>query len=278
MNNNNILKTDFLDILFKNRNKEYGAYELRKNYNNRLKKSILSMLFLSIVFSLSLSFKKHKITCDLILGDFIELEQHYEKKDIKKEIKKTKLVDKKIELVKQLKVTSIKIEPDNQFIKPIATIDEIDTSNIGTTNTLGTGTTEVMSVNVGVLKSGIDSGHEFVSNVNESKTYSDQEIFEIVEKNPEFPGGAEAMRKFLLRNLMQPDDLVEGEKIIVLAKFIVNKNGEIVEVTIEKSGRADLDEEVIRVIKLMPNWKPAIQNGYPVNVYFRIPISFINSN
>ena len=82
--------------------------------------------------------------------------------------------------------------------------------------------------------------------------------------------------KFMIRNLKQPDDLQEGEKIIVMASFVVNKNGEIEKIKITNTGRTDLNKEVQRVINKMPLWKPGIQNGNAVAVYFNLPVTFMS--
>jgi protein TonB len=82
----------------------------------------------------------------------------------------------------------------------------------------------------------------------------------------------------MLRNLHQPNDIEEGQKFFVLAQFVVDKQGNISEVQILRNGREDLDEEVTRVINKMPRWKPASQNGFPVAVYYKIPITFVNNN
>ena len=93
---------------------------------------------------------------------------------------------------------------------------------------------------------------------------------------PEFPGGQAAFIKFLQRNLNQPSDFEEGEKVTVIAKFVVNAEGNIVDIDIIKNGRSDLDQEVIRVIKKMPRWKAGMQNGRAVPVYYKVPITFVS--
>ena len=74
--------------------------------------------------------------------------------------------------------------------------------------------------------------------------------------------------------LRQPDDLQAGETIKVIASFVVSKTGTIENVKIINSGRSDLDKEVIRIINKMPLWKPGLQNGKPVSVYFNLPVTF----
>ena len=95
---------------------------------------------------------------------------------------------------------------------------------------------------------------------------------------PEFPGGVDALKKFLLKNIRQPDDLQAGEKILVLASFVVSKDGGIEQVKIINSGRGDLDKEVLRVIAKMPAWKPGRQNGHEVSVYFNLPVTFLGAD
>ena len=77
------------------------------------------------------------------------------------------------------------------------------------------------------------------------------------------------------RNLAQPDDIQPGEKVTVLVKFIIDKDGIISAAEIINSGRKDLDKEVLRVINKMPKWIPGKQNGQSVGVYFKLPVSFI---
>ena len=95
---------------------------------------------------------------------------------------------------------------------------------------------------------------------------------------PEFPGGINALVKFILKNIHQPDDLQPGESIKVIASFVVSKTGGIEHVKIISSGRSDLDKEVMRIINKMPLWKPGLQNNEPVLVYFNLPVTFQNAN
>ena len=88
----------------------------------------------------------------------------------------------------------------------------------------------------------------------------------------------EALKRFMLNNLHQPDDISEGEKLALLAQFVVDKNGNISDVQILQNAREDLDAEVMRVINRMPKWKAGSQNGNPVAVYYKMPISFVNNN
>lgn len=103
------------------------------------------------------------------------------------------------------------------------------------------------------------------------------ENYNVVEQMPEFPGGQDAMMKFISKNVKYPENAIQNnvEGKVVL-KFVVNTQGEIrdIEVISKVKYGYGLEEEAIRVIKKMPRWTPGKLNGKPVNVYFSLPISF----
>ena len=100
-------------------------------------------------------------------------------------------------------------------------------------------------------------------------------IFMVVEQQPEFEGGYEAMMNFLKKNLRLPASAKRrGIYGIVYVTFIVARDGSIQEAKVLRGLDADLDAEAVRVIKLMPNWKPGRQQGKPVPVRFNLPIKF----
>jgi protein TonB len=101
---------------------------------------------------------------------------------------------------------------------------------------------------------------------------------EVAEYMPEFPGGSAALIRFLQNNLRQPNDFEEGQKITVVGSFVVDKDGYITAINISQSGRSDLDNEVVRVIKKMPRWKAGMQNGRSVAVYYKVPVTFVSSD
>lgn len=97
----------------------------------------------------------------------------------------------------------------------------------------------------------------------------------ISEIQPEFPGGEAEMRKFISTNMKYPPLAIEnGIKGKVMVSFVVEKNGSLSNITIKKGLGYGCDEEVIRVIKAMPPWKPGEQKGKKVRVLMTLPISF----
>ena len=102
-----------------------------------------------------------------------------------------------------------------------------------------------------------------------------QDVFDVVEEMPQYPGGMQAMLSFLQENITYPKDAQE-KKISgrVLVTFVVEKDGSISNVETVKSVFPSLDEEAVRIVKGMPNWKPGKQNGKVVRVKYTLPISF----
>jgi protein TonB len=101
------------------------------------------------------------------------------------------------------------------------------------------------------------------------------EVFTVVEQMPEFPGGNDALMKFIRDNLKYPEIAKEnGVQGKVICGFVVSKEGEVYDVRVLRGIGSGCDQEAVRVIKMMPQWTPGKQNGRPVNVKFNLPISF----
>ena len=103
----------------------------------------------------------------------------------------------------------------------------------------------------------------------------EEKAFDVVEQMPDFPGGAAELMKFLSTNIKYPasalKDSIQGR---VVATFIVEKDGSVSNTKVVKHVSDDLDAEAVRVIELMPKWKPGRQNGKEVRVKYTIPVSF----
>lgn len=99
--------------------------------------------------------------------------------------------------------------------------------------------------------------------------------FRIVEQYPEFPGGMSEYMKWLTKNLKYPD-IARNQRIQgkVVVQFIVNQDGTIADAKVVKSVSPQLDREAMRVIRMMPNWKPGLQNNKPCKTMVAVPIVF----
>lgn len=100
-------------------------------------------------------------------------------------------------------------------------------------------------------------------------------IFDMPEQMPKFPGGGDAMEQFINDNIKYPAEAksknIQGK---VYVQFIVEKDGSISEVSIRRGAHKSLDDEAIRVVKLMPNWEPGAMRGKKVRVRYTLPITF----
>ena len=102
-----------------------------------------------------------------------------------------------------------------------------------------------------------------------------QQVFDVVEKMPEYPGGQAALFEYLQKNVKYPADAekkkVEGR---VLVTFVVNTDGSITDIEVVRKTFPSLDAEAVRVISGMPRWKPGEQKGQKVRVKYTVPLSF----
>ena len=117
-----------------------------------------------------------------------------------------------------------------------------------------------------------------LTTVSAQKTVVSQkndDVFDIVEQMPEYPGGMQALMEFLKENIKYPEDAqkqkVEGR---VLVKFVVETDGSITNLEVVKHAFPSLDAEAVRVLSAMPKWTPGKQKGQVVRVKFVVPINF----
>jgi len=101
------------------------------------------------------------------------------------------------------------------------------------------------------------------------------QLIDYVETIPQFPGGDIALLKFLSENINYPEEAAEqGIQGRVVLRFVIKANGSIGKIEVFKSLYPKCDEEAIRVVKMMPKWIPAKQNGKPTNIYYHLPVVF----
>lgn len=104
---------------------------------------------------------------------------------------------------------------------------------------------------------------------------AEEEVFLIVEQEAEFPGGLDALSKYLSANLTYPQEArdanVEGK---VIVQFVIEKNGKVSNIKVLRDIGSGCGEEAVRVIKGMPRWKPGQQRGKPVRCQFTLPVNF----
>jgi periplasmic protein TonB len=246
------------DIVFEGRNQSYGAYVLRRIYS----KNLLVALAVTVLL-LGLMVYGPAIA-NMLKGEEV-VEKAPPKKLVYTELSAPPPIDKpkppppQIQLPKLQKV--IKFVPPKvvkeEVVEEVPTIEEIKQNEVAAVEVEGP--TEVV----------------FEEPVEEVVVEDDNQIFTVVEQQPEFEGGYEAMMNFIKKNMRYPASARRmGVDGTVYVQFVVGKDGTITEVKTIRGISADCDKEAERVVNLMPNWKPGRQNGKPVFVRFVLPIRF----
>jgi protein TonB len=275
MEANKIKDADILDIIFEGRNKDYGAYELRKTYNNRIVKSLVvmgSVVALLVIGNVVSGFgKKAPITMpegpDVILNNV--------KEDVKPPVLPPPPVIKAPPpQVAMIRDVTTRIVPDKDVPdaeKPPVNDDLEKEVKIGAKTTVGAaydGTEAPAATG--------DGGKGLIEAPKKADDGSDDGIFRKVEIDASFPGGTAAWLHYLIRNLRTPDEAISKEisgKVVV--QFIVDKEGNVSDVVaVSGPEQGGLREEAVRVIKKSGKWTPAIQNGRYVKAYRNQPVIF----
>ncbi|HEY4208027.1 MAG TPA: TonB family protein [Puia sp.] len=268
---NKILNADILDIIFEGRNKEYGAYDLRKTYNKRLIKALVGMaVFLVLLFvgyflsNLDTGGAKKAVQVQDV--DLAQVEQ--QKKDEPPPPPPPKVEPPKVEIAK---FTPPKIVKDNEVKedeKPPEQ-DKLEDTKIGTVNQEGIKDEGITAPPVS------DAGKGVVEAPKKDMEDYDK-TFTKVEIESEYPGGPAAWLRYLNKNFRYPDEAVNNEiQGTVVVQFIVDKEGMVSDVqAISGPTEGGLREEAIRVIKKSGKWTPAVQNGRQVKSYKKQPIVF----
>ena len=246
-----IFNTEWLDVVFAKKNKTYGAYELRRTNSSNTAKSlfIASGIFV-------LLFLAPKIYA-LIIGVLPEPPK-----------------EKVIEMVMQPpppKTDQIKfpppiVKPDNEVRdEDPPQIEQLKAADPGQKTVEGDPGADI------VVTGPVGEGPKQAAVVEDTKVYD----YVSIETQPGFPGGMEKFYAYLKKAVRYPamaqENNIQGK---VFVSFVVEKNGKLTDIKVERKLGGGTDEEAIRVLQNSPNWTPGIQNGKPVRVKFNIPISF----
>ena len=266
-----ILNADLLDIIFENRNKEYGAYSLRKFYNNRLYKALgLTFSFVAVLLALSFVAKK-----DIVKIPYIEIEIGA----LPPPVADIPIPEKPTKKVAPQKTATTLLKPPTQIFTNNITITTDDKASTikDLKDDVQIGTEDVKGKSgAPILVTPILSDASFTTgNVEPIKPSVDKNTAsDVAEVMPLYPGGMDALKKFLERNLKTPQDLEEGQHVIVKIRFIVGYDGTLKGFETIQDGGTAFNNEVVRVLKKMPQWIPGKTNGENVSVYFTIPVNF----
>lgn len=269
MEANKILTADILDIIFEGRNKDYGAYDLRRKYGETLRKALLiTASALALVFLISfvsdlMNKNKTKTEFDVVDTQLAEVKQD-EPPPPPPPPPPTPPPPPE---VNQVKFTPPKIVKDEE-VKPDEKIEEIKEEQMISTKT-------VESENTNAIVAPVDEGSKVVEAPED-----DNKIFNKVEVEAAFPGGENAWAKYLRKNLdpnVPIDNGAPEGTYQVIVRFVVGKDGTISDVQAETGHGYGMEQEAMKIIKKGPKWTPALQNGRNVNAYRRQPITFVVS-
>lgn len=120
-----------------------------------------------------------------------------------------------------------------------------------------------------------DSATETTTAPTDSLSLPTDSVFEVAEVMPEFPGGTQALFKFISGNLKYPQNAIDGQiEGRVVLQFVVDKAGKVGNIRVVRSIDPALDQAAIDVVRALPDWKPGMQDGQPVNVRYTLPVSF----
>jgi len=266
ISNFDLYKSDWLELVFDNRNKAYGAYDLRQRYaGNMIMAMSITFLGVGTLCATAFIFTPHQKTPAVQ----VITEPHVPViiTPIKQIITPPKKMQELPKRVDPPKTTAVL--PPVVVADPLVTTPPPDVIKIS--GAIGQTTTDIKGPPTNGLPligpvSGIGE-----ATVDEKKVYSTIGL----ESMPEPIGGEKAWSKFLSRNLRFPPEAqdIKASGRVILG-FIIEKDGTLSNITIDRPAGNGFDEEALRVLKLAKAWKPGIQNGQPVRVKFEIPINF----
>lgn len=260
------LKGSLDDLLFRGKNKSYGAYDLRKSYPKHLKKSLF--IFLLLVIGIIAAYVLYDKLKDKVI---FKTEAPIRKVT---ELKAPPPVDKNTpppppppppppvrSSIQFVPPKIVEVAPPEEEQKTVEEIQE-SKAEIATTTVVGQD-----------LPDDLSAGDDAGKGVVEAPKVDEPLLF--AEQMPEFPGGDDALMSYLQRNIRYPSFALENEiEGVVMVNFVVNADGSISNSKITKGIKGGCDEEALRVIRSMPKWKPGKQGGQAVPVIFDVPVNF----
>jgi len=268
---------EWRDLIFEGKNKDFGAYKMRQASDGRHNKAFIIVVIALVVIS-AIIFSVVKVQEEIAKRELMAQAQQAEMAqmdmDEPEEIEEVEEIEIEVpdtppeEILNQQKMTEIAIVPDDQ----VSEEDEVKSQTDLEQNTAIAGALD------------FDDGTDDISKITEQKVEIIQEkpkeekkeqVFRHVEQMPVFPGGDEALMKYINDNIRYPVMAIEnGVQGRVTVQFVVTKDGSVGNVTVLRGVDRNLDEEAVRVCKTLPKFIPGKQNGQPVNVWFTLPVTF----
>ena len=279
--NVDLTSREWRDLIFDGKNKEFGAYVLRKNSESRhTLASIFVLIGLGVVailiyvWTLYSDYKAEQAAIEAKqkaeMMSQAQLAQMEEAEPEEEEIEEQKFEQPEIEVPQEVlatvQVTQIAIvdaeEVKNEIMDQEAQQEDNTARGI-------------------VTQEGQDDADKFQAVIEQVQVVEPtpepkvEQVFTAVEQMPEFPGGQQALMKFLSSNIRYPQMALANDiQGRVVVKFVVEKDGSVSDVQVVRGVDKDLDKEAVRVVKSMPKWQPGKNNGQAVRCYFNLPVTF----
>ena len=279
--NVDLTSKEWCDVVFENRNKEFGAYQLRLNSKPRHLRAFLFTLIGAIaIIIIAYSYMKvaayieeqrimDQANQELVAVDLAAEEQEEEQEPEETKFEQPEEQALPEEILNTVKVTELLIAQDEEVkaedeIKSQDELKETQTAFGQTDFDKGTDDRKV-----------IRERKEEVIVEKKEEVKEPEKVFTAVEQMPQFPGGEAELMKYLSKNIKYPTMAMENNiQGRVVVQFVVTKTGSIGEVKVVRSVDRDLDREAIRVCKSLPKFTPGKMNGQAVNVWYTLPVNF----
>lgn len=264
-----IFRKEWLEVVFADKNKSYGAYQLRKTNGANTTRALIigSVIFLVLFFSPKIF--------SLIRGSMDHEDEQLKAQEVI--IAPPPPVDPKTPppppveppppKIDQVKMPPPIVKPDIEVRDEPPTVEKLKEADPGQRDIKGDPTADI------VIAEPVGEGpkREAAVAVDDNKVYD----FVSIEKQPEFPGGISKFYGYLSKAIKYPpmaqENNVQGK---VFLSFVVEKDGKLTDITVTRGLGSGTDEEAIRVLKASPRWNPGIQNGKPVRVKYNINVNF----
>lgn len=282
--NVDLTSKEWRDLVFADKNKEFGAYQLRKDSDKRHNLAVLfTLIGLVIVFIGILAYSKYSDY--KAEQEAIALQEEREKMAAAELLQQEEEPEPEPEVEEQKFEQEIPEVPEEVLatvqVTQIAIVDADKVKN----EVMDMETQKEDNTARGVVtQEGSDDADKFKAVTEQVvvkepqpvvEEKKEEEIFVAVEQPAEFPGGQAALMKWLSQNIRYPEAAQQNDiQGRVIVKFVVEKDGSIGQASIVKGVDKDLDREALRVVKKMPKWQPGKNNGVAVRSYFNLPVTF----
>ena len=273
---------EWTDIIFEGKNKDFGAYELRKHSDGRHNRAMLFTIIGLVIVLVGSYFlgmyndyrrEQHELELQAQLEQQLaqmeaEAPEETQEEEVIEAVQEPEAEEAlPEEILNTIKDTEIAIAADNEVTEDITSKDEVQES----TAAAGASTFDHGTDNLEVVRT-----HKDEIIVEEKKPEPvKEEVFTAVEQMPQFPGGEAELLKYVATHIKYPtmaaENNIQGR---VVVKFVVKKDGNVGDVVVLRGKDPDLDREAVRVVKTLPKFIPGKMNGQAVSVWYTLPINF----